>query len=498
MAQTLPGIEHVVVLMFENRSFDNVLGGLYPQKSQAGTYHGLKGNESNPNPPPSNVRIGVWRGPTGHNTMVMPYPDPGELFSDMHEQIYWPPGSKRATMEGFVANYVKQAPSPDGVSPVAKDIMQYYAPGPDGNIPITSALASNYAVSDLWFGSGPVQTLANRIFAHCATPSVYDKDGVRYAVLNNTDITDRCSDPDGSVLDKPVFKLLDDAAKKGSWPWPNRLAWKVYYHDWPLSAFVKYVDDNWATFEDGRVYQFDNGEEGDFPHDVANDLPTYCFIEPRYTDYFGGTPNSNHPGGSTIDEAPPPISVCHGETLIKFVYSTLYNGPRDLFAKTLLIVIYDEHGGLYDHMPPPKAPSPFPPKFVSGYDYKQFGVRVPAIFINPFIQPGTIFRPQSGSPPFDHTSLISTLRAQFDLGGPLTLRDAKAPTLANLVNPTQPRNPFSPEKLPDFTCPPGAPVPAGLPKAGPRPGSIAAMIKQAVESPRNQERVRRLKETPSR
>jgi phospholipase C len=495
MTQPLPGIEHVIVLMFENRSFDNVLGGLYPQKSQQGSYYGLKGNEWNPNPRSNNEPVYVWQGPTGHSTMVMPYPDPGELFSDMHEQIYGSSGKGPETMQGFVANYLRQPPSPDGVSPVAKNIMQYYAPGPAGNVPITSALASAYAVSDMWFASGPVQTLANRIFAHCATPSVYHKNGAVCAVLNNTDITDRCFDPDGSVLDKPVFKLLDDAAKSGSWPWPNRLAWKVYYHDWPLSAFVKYVDDNWATFEDGRVYQFDNGEEGDFPHDVANDLPTYCFIEPRYTDYFGGTPNSNHPGGSTIDEAPPAISVCHGETLLKFVYSTLYNGPRDLFAKTLVIVIYDEHGGLYDHMPPPKAVSPFRAGFVSGYDYSHYGVRVPAILINPFIQPNTIFRPPPEGHAFDHTSITSTLRAQFGLGGPLTKRDQYAPTLTNLINPPQPRNPFSPDKLPAFTCPPGAPVAARLPEAGPRPGSIAAVIKQAIESPRNQERVRRLKET---
>ncbi len=495
MTQPLPGIEHVIVLMFENRSFDNMLGGLYPKKSAEGSYYGLKGDEWNPNPRSNNAPVYVWQGPTAHSTMIMPYPDPGELYSDMHQQIYGSilPGPK--TMQGFVANYLQQAPSPDGYSPVAKNIMQYYAPGPGGNVPITSALASAYAVSDMWFASGPVQTLANRIFAHCATPSVYHKDGAWHAVRNNIDITDRYLDPDGAVLDEPVFKLLDDAAKSDNWPWPNRVPWKVYHHDYPISAVVKYVDDNWATVEDGKVYPFDNGEEGDFPHDVADDLPTYCFIEPRYTDYLGGTPNSNHPGGSTIDEAPPAISVCDGEILLKFVYSTLYNGPRDLFAKTLLIVIYDEHGGLYDHMPPPKAVSPFPPKFVSGYDYSGYGVRVPAIFINPFIQPGTIFRPPPKRPPFDHTSLISTLRAQFGLDGPLTLRDAKAPTLANLINPAEPRNPFSPDKLLAFTCPPVGPVAARLPGLGPRPGSIAAVIKQAIASPRNQERVRHLRET---
>jgi phospholipase C len=483
MTQPLPGIEHIIVLMFENRSFDNMLGGLYPERSREGSYHGLTGEEWNPDPRAGNQPVYVWQGPTAHTTAVMPYPDPGELFSDMHQQI----SGSGTPMQGFVANYLEQPSSPDGVPPVARDIMQYYAPGPTGNIPVTSALAGAYAVSDLWFASGPVQTLANRIFAHCATPSAYHHDGAWHAILDNTDITHRHLDPDGTVTATPVFKLLDDAARRGGWPWPDRLPWKVYYHDWPLSAIVKYVDDNWAIFEDGRVYQFD----GNFADDSAGDLPTYCFIEPRYTDYFGGVPNSNHPGGSTLHEAPPPISVCDGEQLLKDVYTTLYNAPGDLFAKTLLIVVYDEHGGLYDHMAPPPAVSPFRPGSVAGYDYSGYGVRVPAIFIHPSIQPGTIFRPPAGGPPFDHTSIISTLREQFGLGAPLTPRDATAPTLANLIDPNRPANPFSPADLPAFSCPRGA-VPAVQPRdAAPRPGSIAAIIGQATQSPKNQGRVRR-------
>jgi phospholipase C len=492
MNPILPGIEHVVVLMFENRSFDNVLGGLYPAKSQDGSYDGLTGNEWNPDPSSNNEPVYVWQGPTAYSTSIMPYPDPGELYADMYEQIHGSSAPGPETMQGFVANYLQQPPSPDKVSPVAQNIMQYYAPGPSGNIPITSKLASAFAVSDQWFASGPVQTLANRIFAHCATSSVYQQDGKWYAVLNNTDITDRYWDPDGSVLDPPVFWLLDQAAKSSQWPWPDRVPWKVYYHDWPLSALVKYVDDNWATIEDGRVYSFD-----DFGDDVAGDLPTYCFIEPRYTDLRGGTPNSNHPGGSTLHEEPPPISIYDGEILLEYVVSTLYNGPDDLFAKTLLIVIYDEHGGLYDHMPPPPAVSPFPADFVTGYDYSGYGVRVPAVFINPYIQPQTIFRPPSGGPPFDHTSLISTLCAQFGLAGPLTPRDASAPTLAGLVDPSRPRNPFVPEDLPSVTFEPPTPTPPAVesPGAGPKPGSAASVIKQAVESPRNQERVRRQSES---
>jgi phospholipase C len=484
----LPGIEHIVVLMFENRSFDNVLGGLYPDETP-GKYDGLTGNECVPGPS-GDAPVCVWQAPTGLDAMTMPYPDPGELFADMNDQIFGnQSGTGPETMQGFVLNYLQQLPSPDGAAPIAQNIMQYYAPGPNGNIPITSMLAQAYAVSDQWFASGPVQTLANRIFAHCATPSRYqDDNGTWFAVTDNTDITNQYTDPDGTVLDKCVFELLDDAGS----------SWKVYYHDWPLSAFIKYVDDHWATIFDGNVYKIDEFTGGGFFDDINNgNLPVYSFIEPRYTDTFGGTPNSNHPGGSDIEGNPPAISVCDGEVLLQSIYTALYNGPNQLFEKTLLIVIYDEHGGLYDHVAPPLAVSPFAAGDVTGFNYDRYGVRIPAIFINPFIAPGTIFRPQPGSNPFDHTSLISTLCAQFGLNGPLTPRDASAPTLEGLIVQSGSINPFSPDRLPSLTCPPPATAeisPDSL-RSEPPPDSINAAIKKAIQSPRNQSRVQRLTRT---
>jgi phospholipase C len=492
--------------MFENRSFDNVLGGLYPGKSQS-EFDGLTGNETNPLDPCSSgsAQIQVFQGPTDLDTMVIPYPDPGELFNDMNEQIFGCcttdqyaagecPNTGPELMNGFVSNYLRQPASPDGVPPLANHIMQYYAPGPNGNIPITSALAWAYAVSDQWFASGPVQTLANRFFAHCATPSTYFDNGLQYALTDNTGLTDRHKDPDGTVSDKSVFELLDVAAGSSQWPWPGRMAWKVYYHDWPLAAFVKYVDDNWATIYDGNVYHISD-LFGGFFHDVSHDnLPTYSFIEPRYTDVFFGTPNSNHPGGSDINENPPPISVCPGDLLLQSIYETLYNGPNNLFEKTLFIVTYDEHGGLYDHAKPPAAVSPFAQGTVQGFAYDRYGVRVPAIFINPYIQPQTIFRPSSGSNPFDHTSIIRTLCAQFGLDGPLTPRDGSAPALTGLINPENSLNPFAPWDLPSVSCPTPAAfaVGPGARRTEPPPSSVAAAIKKAIRSPRNQMRVSRL------
>jgi phospholipase C len=92
----------------------------------------------------------------------------------------------------------------------------------------------------------------------------------------------------------------------------------------------------------------------------------------------------------------------------------------------LLVIIYDEHGGCYDHVPPPPATPPGPP-YGDGFTFDRFGVRVPAALVSPFIPPNSIVRP-AGPTPFDHTSIIATLRRLFGIG-PLTARDAAAPDL---------------------------------------------------------------------
>jgi Phosphoesterase family len=128
-------IEHVVVLMLENRSFDNMLGGLYPTKTQA-EYRGLNDlseqDKSNPIDlsDPSKGCVAVFQGPLDYPTWIMPYPDPGELFDDMNEQIFGN-STTDATMKGFASNYGRQPGVPlqkggPKVMPVPANIMQYY------------------------------------------------------------------------------------------------------------------------------------------------------------------------------------------------------------------------------------------------------------------------------------------------------------------------------------------------------------------------------------
>jgi len=333
----LPGIEHVVVVMFENRSFDNMLGGLYPDKTQQGTFYGVKpGMNNSDNPYGKDIAlVSVWQAPAGTDAMIMPYPDPGELFEDMNQQLFAPndapaSGAGQPTMGGFVYNYMNQKVPAGGPKPVAGDIMQYYKPGTDGNLPVMTTLAQAYGVSDLYFASGPVQTLVNRIFAHSGQPSTYTLKGQLYNCIDNGTVTDQEWDPVGAVNVRTVFNLLDE--KFGA----NNNNWKVYYNDFPLSALINYVYENWHWLEGGgNVYKY----AGNFASDVAKDsLPKYSFIEPRYTnmadDLFcqqspSYQPTSYHPGGAcpgwdpNAPDTPPAVSVCFGEQFLADIYNTL-------------------------------------------------------------------------------------------------------------------------------------------------------------------------------
>lgn len=415
--QLLPNVEHVIVVMFENRSFDNVLGGLYP--SGPG-FNGVPPGWSVPfTLNGQTTQISAWQG-NDSSTQIMPFPDPQEDHDDMESQI------NGGNMDGFADNYATTLKNPTIDS--VKQIMQYYTAD---YMPVSHRLASMYAVSDTYFGSGPVQTWPNRLFAHSGTPG----SNFQVPYLNNDEYPNY---PliEGQLKWKTVFELLDE-----KYP-DSQNNWKVYYDDEaPISALFDYVDDRWNKFERGGnvlAYKSDFPSiYDDFFSDIASgNLPKYSFIEPRYQENSAEgiiPPNSNHPGPASIfPDSHTPIDVANGETMLNEIYGALISNP-DLFAKTLLIVTYDEHGGLFDHVAPPAAMSPFAPGTVKGFDYNQYGPRVPAIFINPYIKSGTVLRPPSGQY-FDHTSIIATICAQFDLNGPLTPRDNAAPVFSGLIS----------------------------------------------------------------
>jgi phospholipase C len=166
------------------------------------------------------------------------------------------------------------------------------------------------------------------------------------------------------------------------------------------------------------------GHFKDFQTVAANGtLPSYTFLEPSW----GSSGNSQHPN----------YDVALGEQLIHDVYYALRNGPG--WAQTLLVVVYDEHGGCYDHVPPPSGAVP-PDKSIGeyGFDFTRFGPRVPAVLVSPLIPAGTVFRAAAAAMPFDHTSILKTIESRWNIP-PLTERDAAASSLGGVLTLTKPR-----------------------------------------------------------
>ncbi len=399
-----PRIAHVVVLMLENRSFDMMLGKLRPAGAE---FDGLTGNESNPYSGADGQAITV---PAANRpgldgaALTVPNPDPGELFApDINVQLFFPePAASDRTpgMAGFVTNYAHQ---PGVTAANVGAVMRYFTPG---QIPVLCGLADAFAVSDRWHAAAPCQTWPNRFFVHTATANGYvNNDPTHFPYAMRT-----------------LYDLLDEGGRD----------WRIYFHDIPQSLTLAAL---WPRID--RFARFG----ATFARDAAaGRLPAYSFIEPRYFSdpILGLLPNDQHP----------PHNIALGEALIAEVYNALRAGPH--WQRTLLVITYDEHGGCFDHVPPPRATPPGPP-YGDGFAFDRFGVRVPAVLVSPWVAPGAVVRPAgpagpagpvgpAGTVPFDHTSIIRTVREIFDLGPPLTARDAAAPSLLPALSLPAPTN----------------------------------------------------------
>ena len=402
-------LDHLVLVLFENRSFDNVLGMLANVDGVDTSFENRYDDLRHVVKPSNTVA-------SGNSPFITPFPDPAEFMLDMRQQIF--NGESTPNMKGFAENYFKKTKGTPG------DVMFYFTPE---QLPVSNFLGETFAVSDRYFASGPVQTLPNRMFSICGTSGT---DLEKNARINDTQFVD------GSVTATSIFDLLDDAGGTG------QLNWKVYFHDTSLSRCHRTVD---QAFNDGtgNVASFDLADYNPpygttFFQDLENDaLPPFSIIEPRYYNGYAAKnsiPNSNHPGngGPFNPDQKAQIDVRYGELLLLNVVAGLLAYP-DICNKTLLIVTYDENGGIFDHVPPPAGVSPFSPKTHNGDVFDSYGVRVPAIFINPSIKGGTVYEPPAAIP-FDHTSILSTVCAQFGLPvASLGARTQSAPAFANLI-----------------------------------------------------------------
>jgi phospholipase C len=433
-------IKHIVVLMMENRSFDNILGWLYtsegnkPQRNippaSPPTFEGLVENKFwNSRYSPGSPRVYATRG-VKPPINKQPNPNPKEEYPSFLEQMFgvplgaWVAGHRpkleKPNMGGFLESYAQA----DHKSP--ERIMESFSPE---QLPVISQLAKQFAVCDRWFGSLPSETLPNRSFLHA---------GTSFGRLNNGDQILEDHDP------VPNFAFYSDRRTMFDVLSEHAISWTVYADMLeiappPLNVLnLRPSLTSMQFWSVGRKISFARvGYFADFEKAAkTGSLPAYSFIEPSF---LPPLTSDQHPG--------PFCDMAAGDDLIYRTYQAVSQGPG--WPHTLLVILYDEHGGCYDHVPPPAtavAPDDSKPQFpLEGFSpFRQFGPRVPAVVVSPFIEPGTVFRAPQGQTEYDHTSVLSTVRDWiFRQGVPsawlTSARVKAAPTLWPVLTRDTPR-----------------------------------------------------------
>jgi phospholipase C len=402
MSVGLENLRHIVVLMMENRSFDHMLGGLslvvqngqekYPK------INGLTGNESNPDTTGKIVKVQA-----GAKFQSQLDPDPDHHFPGVDLQLFngAPQGPNRtATMQGFVKDYFSQTKDVNR----SHNIMCYFNPG---DLPVLTTLATEYGVFNGWFSAIPGPTICNRAFAHYGTSFGQVGMDIFY------------------ILDTSILSIYERMIQSGHTA-------KIYYYDQPSSTMeivnlLKNQPQIFATFD-----QFIGDCSG-------NTLPDYSFIEPCYNDHPGAD------GGQILaSDQHPDHNVREGERFIATVYNAIRTNPT-LWQSTALLVVYDEHGGIYDHVVPPsctpdgRTASADATGTGASFAFDRLGVRVPAVLISPWIPrdtvvPGTEANNPSDATIFEHASIPATVTDVFLNGdAKRTVREQKANTFARLL-----------------------------------------------------------------
>jgi len=360
-------IEHVVVLMLENNSFDRMLGCMNA------VYPSLDGVDANPD---------------RRRPLIPDFPDATHMFAQLKDAAYSisaDPGHELDDVlrqlhdgsRGFVSDFAQHSPKAPDVD--RYEIMAYFSLG---SLQVLHTLARNFLVCDHWFSSVPGPTWPNRFFVHSGTS------------LGHVDMPNGFFHPGIHLYDQPtVYQRLNERG----------IPWKIFYGDVPQSLILLQQLKHAANY-----HHLD-----DFVADAkgrADAFPAYVFIEPYY---FGTKQCDQHP----------PTDVRHGEAFLASIYNAL-RANEDLWRTTLLVVLYDEHGGFYDHVTPPRTVAP--DEHTKHFSFETLGVRVPALLISPWLDAGVL------KTEFDHTSLLRYVTDKWQLES-LGKRTAQANSFAGAL-----------------------------------------------------------------
>ena len=396
-----PQIRHVVVLMLENRSFDHLLGdfsridpsceGIAPAGAPPRS-NSVRGQTFVQQPWPAGQDTSMWQRDAKGQALAF---DPPHEWPNVWAQLAISHG--QAQMSGFAASadaaYADILPTPARDDALAKLMacIPFGANPAADPLPALQGLARNFCVCDHWFASVPGPTWVNRFFALMGSAH-----GRLSMPADWQDAASGVSTFLRQVCEPSIFTQMDQ----------RQLAHRVYSDGRvPLAYMVKGAGERCSI--------------ADFVRDAATDaLPSLAWIEPGY-----GL-------GSDVDQSQhPPQALLAGDALIAQVFNAITANPA-VWAKTLFVLLYDEHGGFYDHVAPPAAVAPdaklpdiaaaasaLPP-----FAFDRLGVRVPAILASPWIE-----RRIDTTDCYDHTSLLAFLCAHFGLDAqPLGQRVAQA------------------------------------------------------------------------
>ncbi len=367
MPPGLDNLKHIVVLMMENRSFDHMLGSL---KAVDSRIDGI--DVQNPFQNPDTNSNGVTAQALAEFQAQL-QPDPDHHFPAVDLQIFGGDTSatRQPNMQGFVKSYFHQ----QGDVGHSQKIMYYFK---QSDLPVLTTLALQFAVFNRWFASIPGPTICNRAFAHYGTS--FGKVDLNPIYLN---------EPFKSIYTRLIAATPKHTAK-------------VYYYDTTSSTMevANLLQNQPELF--GTYSQFlDDCKKGD--------LPDYSFIEPNYSDH------ETDSGEEVANDQHPDHNVQAGELFIATVYQAIKDNP-DLWESTALLITYDEHGGIFDHVPPPACT---PDQFTADenatgtgvpFKFDRLGVRVPSVLVSPWIPPNTVV-----DRVFDHASIPATI-TKFFLG----------------------------------------------------------------------------------
>ena len=420
-ADLLPGIDHIVVLMLENHSFDNIFGML---GRGDGFTLDASGQPTATNPYPDGRIQHAFPMPT---TCQLPS-RPSQEWTASHNAF------NNGRNDGFVSTPISKF-----TTEIVGGVAMGYWTGQD--LPFTYSLARTFPIGDRWFCSVLGQTDPNRRYLIAGT-SAGMTDDIGFGVSPGEIVPDLSLPLPGNGT---IFNTLD----------LHRISW-ANYSDGSLTSVTPElfpVDDTLSEQSHKRSFaQF-------YADAAAGTLPAFSLLDPNY-----GTESQENPQNMVV-----------GEGVLAKVVNAL--GASPLWPRTLFILTYDEHGGYFDHVPPPPALAPdlIPPLVQPGepvYDgFRRYGFRVPAVVVSAFAK-----RDYVSHVLYDHTSVLAMVQRKWNLPS-LTWRDANANDLRDFLDlPALAQGRPTFRTLPKLAAPGNTPAALACSTSGPGvippPGSI--------------------------